>query len=734
MIMSLRRLLVAHLLALCLLTSLCAVGLADEPLPIAPGTTHTELYRPEGPWVIHVVEADLSQHYLEMRALLGSGGSIGRGTVLAAAEAMASQESRPVAAVNGDFFALADGDYAGIPLGLHVTQGELVTLPDPARSVLYALADGTVQIARFRATAWLHGPGDLLYPLAGMNRPPGEADLVLFTPRFGGETRAHDGTTQFTLVGLTGPIRPNARLQANISAIAVTTSQRIPPDGAVLAARGVAAYALRGMKVGDEVELSLTLEPEAGEIREAIGGGPRLVREGQVSVEHLQERFAATFAARRHPRTGVGIRDGTLVMVTVDGRQPGYSEGMTLPEFAELFVELGCTEAMNLDGGGSTTMVVRDQVVNSPSGGAPRPVANVLALFTTAPVGPPTRLCVEPSEVCLLSGESLALQSSGLDQYYNPVPVPREEVKWECAPALGLLEKPGVFTAGEVSASMVGLVTARWGELTAVSVVRVAPAPARVVVVPEQVVIAPGATQQFIAVAYDDENRLLRVAEDRVAWRCEPEDIGARLERPGLLRAPTRRGVMAVVARIGEVQGTAEVWVGGAPAILADFEQPDGLPGQGWTYRGQPEGAPGEVERTDDPLRPGNHCLRLRYDFTTTAETRAALVETKLPLPARGVLSLSALGDGQGAWLRARLRDGAGQVFPLDLANQVDWSGEWRKLSVPLPEGVAAPLTLESVYLVEYHADRKPAGQIFLDDIAVAPARLPAGGQAEGAQ
>ena len=88
-----------------------------------------------------------------------------------------------------------------------------------------------------------------------------------------------------------------------------------------------------------------------------------MVRNGAVSVEHRRERFSNGFAGKRHPRSGVGIRDGTLVMVAVDGRQPGYSEGMTLYEFADLFIELGCSDAMNLDGGGSATMVVRDRVM-----------------------------------------------------------------------------------------------------------------------------------------------------------------------------------------------------------------------------------------------------------------------------------------------------------------------------------------------------------------------------------
>ncbi len=720
-----------------------AVG-APETTAIGPGVTHTRLYRPEGPWAINVVEADLSQELLCVKSRLGMGepaegwammgrrtvGEIMSGQVAAAegGEAAAGASERPVAGVNADFFALAGEYYATTPLGLQIEGGELVTFPDPVRSVLFLLADGRAHIGRFQVTAWLRGPGELLYRVAGMNRSPGYADLVVFSPRFGEQTWAEEGTTQFAVVGLSGPLRPNAEVRGRIASIAVTESQRIPPEGVVLAARGVAAYALRGLEVGDEVRLSLKMEPlvvrsedsllrrvaEAGEIVEAVGGGPRLVREGVISVEHLRERFLESFAQRRHPRTGVGIRDGTLVMVTVDGRQPGYSEGMTLPEFAELFLELGCREAMNLDGGGSTTMVVRDRVVNSPSGGTPRAVINALCLFSTAPVGPPEHLAIEPAEVCVLSGDRAALEVRGLDEHHGLVPLGEGEVKWECAGMLGSVDEEGVFEAAEVSSEVVGLVAARCGELTASSVVRVLPGPARVVVAPGEVRLGPGEVQQFLVQGYDAGGRPVSLAPGAVVWSCEPAEAGGAIDESGLLWAPAKACRLTVAAHVGEVIGEAAVVVG-APlrvGVMEDFEER----GE-WSYRGRPSGVPGSVEWGEDPLAPGNHCLWLKYDFSTMEGTRTAHAEVEVRLPETGRVSLRVMGDGAGTWLRARLRDGAGRVFTVDLADRVNWSGEWRSVGAVVPEGIMAPVTLESVYVAEYRADRKPVGQICLDDI-----------------
>ena len=711
---------------LSLLLSLFPARADEAATPIAPGTSYQRIYQPEGPWAINVVAADVPQQYLELHALLGGGSTVGRRAVSGMLAGQASENLIPVAGVNADYFAMAGGAYTTIPLGLQVESGELVTFPDPARSAFYALPDGTAHIGRFRADAWLMGPGNLLYPLAGVNRPPEHGELALFTPRFGRETRGYEGVTQIALADLSGPVKTKGDVSATIASVTVAASQPIPPDGAVLVANGVAAYALRGLKAGDRVRLQVVMDPDVGEMRMAVSGGPRLVREGRVSVENRAERFADSFATRRHPRTGVGLRQGAVVLVTVDGRQPGYSEGMSLPEFAQVLVNLGCTEAMNLDGGGSTTMVVRSQVVNSPSDGRERRVANALALFSTAPAtGKAVRLAVEPAEANVLSGEKLPLVARGLDEYYNPVGLDPKTVTWTTG-SLGLIDEQGSFIAAQVTVPTAGLVTARQGEMTAAAVICVLPSPARLVITPDRASLAPKGSQQFTVRAFDEDNRPIRLRSDRVTWSCDPTGTGATVDRSGLFRAPARRGELTVMAKVGDVTAKAQVLVAAATTVMADFER---AAAGGWSYASVPAGLPGSVAIAEDPLTKGNHCLELRYDLSPPAgqnpnlpsQTRAAEAVLNLPLPDTRAISIRVLGDGQGAWLRARLRDAADRRFTIDLAAHVDWSGRWRTLTAWLPDDSAPPLVLEAVYVTAYRPDQRPAGAICLDDIAVEP-------------
>jgi hypothetical protein len=280
-----------------------------------------------------------------------------------------------------------------------------------------------------------------------------------------------------------------------------------------------------------------------------------------------------------------------------------------------------------------------------------------------------------------------------------------------------------VFSAAEVSTAVVGLVMVRYGELTAASVMRVAPGPARVVLVPDRVTLGPGEVQQFLAQGYDESNQAVRLPPGTVAWSVGPAEAGGAIDASGLLRAPSKACRLTVAAHVGEVVGEATVVVGAplvvsAPLVVGvveDFEK-EGK----WSYRGSPPGVPGSVEWVDDPLRAGNHCLSLKYDLSGEAGTRTAHAELNVELPETRRVSVRVLGDGEGGWLRARMRDGAGRVFTVDLADRVDWSGEWRLLSAALPEGVRGPVILESVYLAEYRAERKPAGLILVDDIGAA--------------
>jgi hypothetical protein len=160
-----------------------------------------------------------------------------------------------------------------------------------------------------------------------------------------------------------------------------STRHAIPPNGAVMQASGDRRKVLlEEAKLDHWVKLHVALTPWWSDVKDAIGGGPRLVT-GGVPVYQAGEAFLSSQLAPRNPRTAVGqLANGRVLLVAVDGRV-SWSAGVTNSQLARLMADLGAETAMALDAGGSTTMAFDGQVLNHPSDGGERAVADSLMVF-----------------------------------------------------------------------------------------------------------------------------------------------------------------------------------------------------------------------------------------------------------------------------------------------------------------------------------------------------------------
>jgi len=170
------------------------------------------------------------------------------------------------------------------------------------------------------------------------------------------------------------PLRIGVKLEARIKEVREAGDTPLKPGLMVLSLGPQLLVDAPTMKPGDTVKISTATTPDLTGCTTAIGGGPRLVTDGKV-VNGWKS------ATQRHPRTAIGWNDAHLFLVLVDGRQPGLSVGMSFQELAAYLIKLGCTHALNLDGGGSASMWLLGQTVNSPSEGQERPIANGLVLI-----------------------------------------------------------------------------------------------------------------------------------------------------------------------------------------------------------------------------------------------------------------------------------------------------------------------------------------------------------------
>jgi len=349
---------------------------------LAPGVRHVYRWEPAGPWAINVVELQGGRCAASLHSEKAGERRIGRATTSEMAAAAQRRWSREVlAAVNADFFSF---DPPGVPIGAHVSGGEIASGPG-RRPVFGLTADGEPFIGTVRLRGWIRTGDGFAAPVAAVNSPADSGAIALFN-RFAAGDPAPD--TLFHAVRLR-LLADGSRLGDTVRAVVQRAEQRwaLAKDPgaeiALAAGSGRGAAFLGGVLADDDtVSLWLDLEPSPGPVREMVGGFPRLLRDGE-HVVHLDEEVRPAFGDARHPRTAVGWRrDGTLLLLTVDGRQPPYSDGMSLGELADLMLRLGAVDALNLDGGGSTAMIVRGRVVNRPSDpGGERANANALVVL-----------------------------------------------------------------------------------------------------------------------------------------------------------------------------------------------------------------------------------------------------------------------------------------------------------------------------------------------------------------
>lgn len=381
------------------------------------------------------VLGDVDRRTFEVR--LGDG-ALARGSVVSFGEADPAVQLRPVLAQGTaaglqryDQMALQqvgagavvgiNGGYHlrrpwGAPNGLHVEAGRLVAGDSvglrgdhTARGMLGIHTDGSLVMDRLRTTLQLDVAavhGDLPLAIDELNRQVRNPDvdetravdgeLLLFDDRFGAPIAIPPAAIVLVLDGL--GVRSSGRTEGVVefrSETAQDTSLRVPAGRHVLVAYGSRLGDLFEVLPGHQLGVTTTIEPynSAADLWADLEGG---LAGGQLLVQNSQRRsleewrtqnFGESHITSRQPRTAIGrTADGRVLLVTVDGRQPGWSSGLTVRELADTMLALGAQHALNLDGGGSTTMTVDARPVNRPSE-VGRSVSSGLFVFVEPPPG-----------------------------------------------------------------------------------------------------------------------------------------------------------------------------------------------------------------------------------------------------------------------------------------------------------------------------------------------------------
>ena len=460
---------------------------------VTEGITHQSLdtFTDSG-WVkANIIQIDLTNEDLELNVMTAPNGI----SSLATVKAMAEEHNTKVA-VNADFFNLQSGETN--MLGMVYQDGELISTPSKDNFVSFVITEeNEVLFDYFTFTGTLYAENTSLTEEAScelyqINKVPvTTGGITMITDAWG------DGVTvpDYTYSIICEPYDEN---EYKMTAFSWGNEKlAIPEGGAVFTVNySVNAFLNANFAIGDIIRVETSISPDIESIKEASGGNTLIVKDGQVAP------FTSNITGKAQ-RTAMGLSpDGeTLYLVTIDGREEDCV-GFTQTDLAEFMISIGCSDAINLDGGGSTTMVTPDRytgkqtVQNSVS--SLRKVSTALGVVSHAETGDAAMGEAKLSKDTIVLGDSVDITTVFYDENYNNTSIDLSKLKISCS------DKNAVIENNRITPSKAGLhkIYAKYKDITTENEILVLDDIFAINIYPE-VINASSGDKQVTVTAYD---------------------------------------------------------------------------------------------------------------------------------------------------------------------------------------------------------------------------------------
>ena len=692
------------LFAFVMILALCQVHAEDIiRRKVGPGVEYSRITRP-GPYEIRLIHVKRQEPLTHLEVVMAFDRLTGDENLRNTINRFKGPKRQVVGGTNGDFFHMAHSKTAGMTVGASISNGRLVE-SSAGRTAFYITADRVPHIGVITTKATLLA-GDKTLPIQTVNRPPAANGIFLFTRDFQWELPA-GLRLRLTNAPLGAHGNWTAKVTGNFNAGKIETDDLAE---LVLVAAGDESKALlANLKEGTEVVFKMEV-PEAGQpVTQAVGGGVILLKNGELP-------FApGTGDKARHPRTTIGFNDDEIMLMTVDGRQPGWSIGMRYEDLAVFMKEWGMKEALNLDGGGSTTAIVRDVVENRPSDGGLRRNANGVIVVSEVEQGPLATLEIHPKRLLLAPGLTGRLQFWPGDIYFNPVDVKTDA--WELIPAeqdtpFSCVLKDGAVTLSDIKKEGTAAFIVRHREHPEVSAkleIEVVHDFAKLVVVPASLTMCPEDKGSVKVFGENAKGNQVEIPVDKLKWEIA-EDSGFKLGKPGEFIAV--KSNTQTKARVSLGNAFCQIPLNCTKEIsVCEFKTGMELPC--------------DVNPAKDPLKiessvqeeDGQAFLRMAFNLGEGPGTRSVNFRPQRKFETTPIrLRLKARVQGEGRMqLRAIFIDSLNSTHYLTFHNDVP-KGGWQDVSIRPPVGMRAPVTLANIYIVN---TAKPAcnGTLDIKDI-----------------
>lgn len=666
---------------------------------ISSGVVHETIrqFNAQGWWNINVLRIDMDDEYTEVKALFSQNG-------ISKKEKLTDmmKNSNAIAGINGDFFT---SQYSSFPLGAVISNGRMVTSPiDPNNKLpVFAIDQSKNPFIAFwdwqiRAISENGEP----VTLSAINKDSKlHEEVIMYDSNWNALSMGNKVFTDLIEIVVIDDIVTEVRVgQEPIN---------LPQNGYILTGRGrVRDRLLNNFHVGDRVNMEINTTPNYQNIVTAIGGGSPLLKDGAITDFKIN-------ITGNHPRTALGItRDKKqLIMVTIDGRDSSY-KGVSQQTMAEIMSSLGAYDAINFDGGGSTTMAIKPAgsekpaIVNKPSDGGERKVINGLGVYSNAPEGSLSYIQVYTDDTKMFANTTRSFYIKGFDQYHNPINVDINDVDFSIDGIKGTFND-NTLTAYDTGN---GVVKASYKGHTAELNINVFGDIKELQIDIDKFGIDVS-SQKDLGKIYgkNKEGYVAKIEPSDISWEAVG-NVGT--VQDGIFYSSDKPTAGALTARIGNAVENILVSVGFKEIMINDFEKLDNI-----RFTSYPQTVAGKLE-LDKEEKEGNFSAKLSYDFTQSDDTRAAYIvfgENGMPLEGTpDKIGMWVYGNESNSWLRGEMSDSAGKTYKLDFASHIDWKG-WKWITANIPTGVSYPINLGRIYVTETNPLNKMSGELLFDGL-----------------
>jgi hypothetical protein len=603
------------------------------------GSMHTYYRLPDLPLLINILEVDAKNPYIRFETSLSHDTIRG----LERPSAMALRNSHPghvaFAAINGDFYNTVSPNQ-GHPVNGQMLQGQVAKIPHNSRPV-FAIdneASPFIDVATFSGTVT---KGDQSYPVTDVNNTRNNDNLILFNSFFGSNTRTNQWGNEVVLSLHSGSWGVNRKVQLKVEQLRIGQgSTSIPKEKVILSGHGKAAAFINSFQAGDLVELELkvgikSLPALAPGLLELIGGDRAMLKDGVVQENNWPEL---------HPRTAIGFSSdkSKIIMAVVDGRTD-FSRGVSTKQLADIMKLSGASDAINLDGGGSSVMVVRNQIRNTPSDGVERAVGNALLVVSTAVPGAEETMQLNARHITIPFGKKFQARGSSFDiagevvNYLN-----LQNIDFHLLNSIGKIDENGLFTASGTAET--GAIVGAWqGKSDTISVI-VKPVDQIAFSVKSLVIDNRNEyTFKVHGTGMDGDNYLMD--NDIVNFASLDSTIG-KVNKNGVFTGISdgRVGITVTTGRAGQTDTCwVSVEIGRGYLLLDDFRNP-----ATWSY------TMNQIENVSlsRAIHPEFDTEMMRVDYSFTYSNRTASITLSKDIDIYGMpdsIMMEAVGNGKRA-------------------------------------------------------------------------------------